>query len=123
MRCGSSDITVYIDVVCRHTGQKIISNQHAEEHKIVDDTLHIVGKWKGIISEFQLQIFPQKANLEQNEALLTGILQNLSGGAAPAAPRKADYFSQQTEMRLMGHLRGCKTAVVRYGQASNQHRQ
>jgi len=94
MRCGSSDITVYIDVVCRHTWQKIISNQHAEEHKIVDDTLHIEGKWKGIVSEFQLQILPQQPNLEQNEAILTGVLQNLPGGSASAAPRKADYFSQ-----------------------------
>ena len=92
MRCGSSDGTDGQD--CRHTWQKIIPNQHAEEHKIIDDTLHIVGKRKGIINEFQLQILPQQPNLEQNEALLTGILQDLSGRAAPAASRKADYFSQ-----------------------------
>ena len=46
------------------TWKEIIPNQHAEQDKIVDDTLHIEWEWQCIILELQLQVLSQQADLQ-----------------------------------------------------------
>ena len=50
----SSIQTGFVTQVTWHTWQKIIPNQHAEQDKIIDDALHIEGKWQCVAPELQL---------------------------------------------------------------------
>ena len=74
------------DYVARHTWKEIVPNQHAEQHKVVDDALHIKSEWQCVGLELQLEVLSQQAHLEEDERLLTGVFENFPGGTPPAAP-------------------------------------
>ena len=86
----STCIVLYSKAPQKPTWQKVISNEHTKQDKVINDALHIIWERQRIILELQLQIFSEQTNLKQNKRLLAGILQNLPCRAAPAAPRKAD---------------------------------
>ena len=75
------------------TWQKVISNEHTKQDKVINDALHIIRERQRIVLELQLQIFSEQTDLEQNKRLLAGVLQNLPCRAAPTPPRKADHLS------------------------------
>ena len=72
--CACTDLGQHGGNLAMHTWQKIIPDEHAEQDKVINDALHVEGKWQHIVSELQLQVLSQKPNLEQDETLLTRVL-------------------------------------------------
>ena len=86
------------------TWQEVVAHQHAEQHKIVDDALRVIGEALHAARKFSVQVVPQKADLEEDEVLGAGVVQGFARGAPAGAPAEVDDLAQQAEVGLVGDL-------------------
>lgn len=53
------------------TWQEVIADEHAEEHKVIHNALHIEGKWQRRLLEFQLEVIPHQPAGNIAQGLIT----------------------------------------------------
>ena len=68
-----------VDVAGGQRRQKVVSDQHAEEHKVVNHPLDVKleGQRRRTLIELQLHVVPEQPDLQQHKVLLARVLEGL----------------------------------------------
>ena len=83
--------------------QEIVTDEHAQENKVIHDAFAVVLERQDIRDghELLVQVLPQERDVEEEEPVVGGVLQHLPRRLPSFAAAKLDNLAQEAKVRLV----------------------